>query len=131
MKLRAQIFCADETAMGPGKAELLEAIDNTGSISGAGRALGMSYRRAWLLVDTMNRCWAEPMVETTAGGGAASGAHLTDFGRKVLAAYRALEASLFGAAEAPLRDLTALLLDQPRPSQKVDLSETDTSASAD
>ena len=61
LKLKAQLFCGEEPAMGPGKADLLEAIARTGSISAAGRALGMSYRRAWLLVDAMNRCWAEPL----------------------------------------------------------------------
>ncbi len=60
--------------MGPGKADLLEAVDRTGSISGAGRELGMSYRRAWLLVDEMNRCWSDRLVDTQAGGGDRSGA---------------------------------------------------------
>ena len=57
LKLKLQLYCGDEIAMGPGKADLLEAIAREGSISAAGRALGMSYRRAWLLVDTMNRCF--------------------------------------------------------------------------
>lgn len=68
LKIRLQILCGDEIAMGPGKADLLDAIAITGSISGAARNIGMSYRRAWLLVDTMNRCWADPVVETLAGG---------------------------------------------------------------
>ena len=72
LKLKAQLLCGVEGAMGPGKADLLEAIDRTGSISAAGRALGMSYRRCWLLVDAMNRCWHEKLVETAAGGGLAS-----------------------------------------------------------
>ena len=70
LKLKVQLYCGSEIAMGPGKAALLRAIGETGSISAAGRSLGMSYRRAWLLVDTMNRCFAEPLVETTAGAGA-------------------------------------------------------------
>ncbi len=57
LKLKAQIYCGDEIAMGPGKADLLEAIEREGSISKAGQAMGMSYRRTWLLVDAMNRCW--------------------------------------------------------------------------
>ena len=73
--------------MGPGKADLLEAIASEGSISAAGRALGMSYRRAWLLVDAMNRCWREPLVATTPGGAVKGGARLTDFGKDVLALY--------------------------------------------
>src|SRR5579871_2029061 len=64
IKIKVQIFCGKEIAMGPGKADLLEAIAREGSISAAGRTLGISYRRCWLLVDTMNRCWAGPLVET-------------------------------------------------------------------
>lgn len=116
LKLKAQMFCGVETAMGPGKADLLEAIDREGSISGAGRAMGMSYRRTWLLVDTMNRCWAEPLVEATPGGGATKGAHLTACGRSVLAAFRALEADLVSAARSPaLERLEALMAPLPRP----------------
>ncbi len=116
LKLKAQLFCGTETAIGPGKAELLDAIDREGSISAAGRAMGMSYRRTWLLVDTMNRCWAEPLVEATAGGGASKGAHLTPCGRRVLDAYRALEAALAKAADGPeLEALTVLLAGGPRP----------------
>ncbi len=66
LKLKAQVLCGEELAMGPGKADLLDAIDREGSISAAGRAMGMSYRRTWMLVDTMNRCWAEPLVVAAA-----------------------------------------------------------------
>lgn len=115
LKLKAQIFCGAETAMGPGKADLLEAIDREGSISAAGRAMGMSYRRTWLLVATMNRCWAEPLVEATPGGGVGKGAHLTDCGRAVLGAYRALEVELVAAARSPaLERLETLMVTQPR-----------------
>jgi molybdate transport system regulatory protein len=86
LKLKLQLYCGDEIAMGPGKADLLEAIASTGSISAAGRLLGMSYRRAWLLVDTMNRCFAEPLVEALPG----SGARVTEAGERALADYRAL-----------------------------------------
>ena len=68
LKIKLQILCGDEIAMGPGKADLIEAIAAHGSISAAARAIGMSYRRAWLLVDTLNRCWNEPIVETAPGG---------------------------------------------------------------
>ena len=118
LKLKAQIICGEEYAMGPGKAQLLETIDREGSISGAGRALGMSYRRAWLLVDTMNRCWAQPLVETTAGGGQSKGARLSPLGREVLAAYRGLEQTLADAANSgPLKALSAKLLATPKESQ--------------
>lgn len=113
LKLKAQVYCADEPAMGPGKADLLEAIDRAGSISAAGRALGMSYRRTWMLVDSMNRCWVDRLVHTIAGGGEGKGARLTDAGRDVLARYRALEATLAAAAQPELDALACLLRDTP------------------
>lgn len=110
LKLKAQVLLDGIPAMGPGKADLLEAIDRTGSISGAGRDLGMSYRRAWVLVDEMNRCWRERLVEAQSGGGSKSGARLTDQGRQVLTAYRNLEARLASAAASEdLEILTARL----------------------
>ncbi len=115
LKLKAQIFCGDEPAMGPGKADLLEAIDREGSISAAGRALGMSYRRTWLLVDSMNRCWTEKLVDTIAGGGEGRGARLTLSGRDILARYRALETRLATVADADLAGLAALLRTAPLP----------------
>ena len=96
LKLKLQLYCGDAIAMGPGKADLLESIARTGSISAAGRDLGMSYRRAWLLVDTMNRCFKRPLVETHPGGGKSAGAKLTEEGEAALAAYRALSARVEG-----------------------------------
>jgi len=102
--------------MGPGKADLLDAIAQHGSISAAGRALGMSYRRAWLLVDQMNRCFAEPLVETRAGGGRQAGAHLSPLGEAALAAYRALAAQVEeGAAGQAFHTLDAALRERPLP----------------
>jgi molybdate transport system regulatory protein len=117
LKLKAQLLCGEELAMGPGKADLLEAIRTEGSISAAGRKLGMSYRRTWLLVDTMNRCWAQPLVEATPGGGESRGTRLTPAGLEVLAAYRTLEEAVAKASEQPLKALEERLLDAPRPSQ--------------
>jgi len=91
LKIKLQIYCGEEIAMGPGKADLLDAIAREGSISAAGRALGMSYRRAWLLVDAMNRCWREPLVLTATGGQSTSGARITPYGADVLRRYRALQ----------------------------------------
>ncbi len=107
-KLKAQLFSGDAIAIGPGKADLLGAIDETGSISAAARKLGMSYRRGWLLVDTMNRCWSRPLVDTVVGG--RKGAALSDLGRQVLADYRALEEQLAGIenSAAAVRLLKAL-----------------------
>jgi molybdate transport system regulatory protein len=114
LKLKAQIFCGDEIAMGPGKADLLEAIQREGSISAAGRALGMSYRRSWMLVDTMNRCWKEPLVEAVAGGGRDRGARVTDLGMAVLQAYRDLEQRMAaGAATSELERMMGLLRSAP------------------
>ena len=93
LKIKVQIYCGEEIAMGPGKADLLEAVMSEGSISGAGRKLGMSYRRTWLLVDAMNRCWAQPLVDTAAGGSHGGGAQVTALGESVLAHYRALQAA--------------------------------------
>lgn len=114
LKLKAQVLCGGAVAFGPGKAALLEAIAREGSISAAGRALGISYRRTWLLVDEMNRCWREPLVATVAGGG--GGARVTEAGARVLADYRALEAAIDAAAagtEAFAR-LAGAVLAEPR-----------------
>ncbi|WEK47471.1 MAG: LysR family transcriptional regulator [Candidatus Andeanibacterium colombiense] len=99
-----------EIAMGPGKADLLDAIEAAGSISAAARSMGMSYRRAWLLVDAMNRCFTEPLVETHPGGGQQAGAKLTEKGRQVREAYRALvEMATQGAQGVALGTLTRSL----------------------
>jgi molybdate transport system regulatory protein len=116
IKLKLQVYCGDEIAMGPGKAELLDAIGQTGSISAAARSLEMSYRRAWLLVDVMNRCFEQALVATKPGGGKAAGAQLTDTGRAVLAAYRTMSSRVeAGAAGADLAAIEAALRDAPLP----------------
>lgn len=118
LKLNAQLLCGDEPAIGPGKALVLDAVARAGSISAAGRDLGMSYRRIWLLVDSLNRCWTGPLVETSIGGGATTGARLTDLGRQVLADYRRVETQMVEAArgEAYLR-LLAHLRAEPLPAR--------------
>jgi molybdate transport system regulatory protein len=78
-------------AMGPGNADLLDAIAESGSISAAARKLGMSYRRAWLLVDTMNASFKSPLVETLTGGAQGGGARVTELGHEVVRRYRAME----------------------------------------
>ena len=88
--------------IGPGKIDLLEAIDREGSISAAGRALGMSYKRAWDLVDAMNRLLGTPVVEASTGGYRGGGALLTDAGRNLVADYRAIERAAQRAAEPRL-----------------------------
>ena len=113
LKLKMQIFSGDEPAIGPGKADLLEAIEREGSISAAGRALGMSYRRSWMLVDSLNRCWADRVVETVAGGGTNRGARVTPFGKELLAAYRALEERVAHAAGGDQLDALLAMLKPP------------------
>lgn len=100
LRLRAWIYCGDQVAMGPKMADLLQAIENEGSISGAARALEISYRHAWLMVSSMNRCWRAPLVSTMTGAGPRSGARLTEQGRTVLAHYRALQDFLGQAGTA-------------------------------
>lgn len=86
--VRVRILSGSTIAMGPGKADLLDAIDETGSISAAARRMRMSYRRAWLLVQTMNECFTQPLVNAAKGGKTGGGATLTPTGTKVLARYR-------------------------------------------
>ncbi|MGR0184146.1 winged helix-turn-helix domain-containing protein [Azospirillum aestuarii] len=84
-------FLHPSGAIGPGKVSLLEEIDRTGSISAAARALGMSFRRAWFLVETMNSAFREPVVRTNVGGREGGGTGLTAFGQEVIARYRRME----------------------------------------
>ena len=88
--IRIRVLAGSEIAMGPGKADLLDAIAETGSISAAARRMRMSYRRAWLLVQTMNECFAKPLVSAAKGGKSGGGAELTSTGAAVLARYRRL-----------------------------------------
>lgn len=114
LKVKLQLICGEHFAMGPGKADVLEAIEREGSIRAAGKALGMSYRRIWLLVDQMNRCFTHRLVETLSGGGHQRGARLTEAGRQVLAAFRALEVDTARVAETPAFErLTELLREEP------------------
>ena len=85
---RVRILAGSAIALGPGKADLLRAIDDTGSISAAARRMRMSYRRAWLLVRTMNECFQSPLVTAEKGGTDGGGAQLTETGREVLRLYQ-------------------------------------------
>ena len=101
-------------AIGPGKMALLEAIAATGSISAAAKSLGMSYRRAWVLVDETNRCLARPAVATATGGEHGGGAELTDFGMAFLDAYRGLERETREGVERRLAPFLRSVADRPR-----------------
>jgi molybdate transport system regulatory protein len=93
--------------IGPGKIRLLELIDVTGSISAAGRAMAMSYRRAWLLVESLNTSFREPVVAAQSGGRHGGGAQLTAFGRDLVACYRAIEREAAAAADRHLAHIEA------------------------
>lgn len=82
------------SSIGPGKIGLLEGIERTGSLSAAARTLGMSYRRAWLLLHSTNEGFLQPVVELSVGGKDGGGTRLTDFGRQLIADYRAFEAEV-------------------------------------
>ncbi|AMK18665.1 MULTISPECIES: winged helix-turn-helix domain-containing protein [Sphingobium] len=111
LKIKTQIYCGDEIAMGPGKADLLDAIASEGSISAAGRKLKMSYRRCWMLVDVMNRCWAGPLVATSS-----EGALVTELGQQVLAQYRGLQmATASAAGQTHWPDLAQQVRGEPLP----------------
>ncbi len=109
VQFRLRLYQDQLIAVGPGKVALLEAIGRTGSISAAARELGMSYRRAWLLIDETNRGLKSPAVETAAGGAQGGGTQLTDTGAAVIRHYRAIEAAAYAAAAHEIGELSALL----------------------
>lgn len=109
LDLKIRLHNGSDIALGPGKADLLDAIAQHGSISAAARALGMSYRRAWLLVETMNRSFKQPLVSTLAGGKHGGGTQLTETGVQVLQRYRALCAQALAAVQAGCDELAELL----------------------
>jgi molybdate transport system regulatory protein len=106
---RLRVTRGEDIAVGPGKVELLQAIADTGSITAAAKTLGMSYRRAWLLVDTMNRNFRTPVVDAEAGGTHGGGAAITPLGAQVIERYRRIEATATKAAAADIRAIKALL----------------------
>ena len=113
-KIRLRIILNPDTLIGWGKADLLQAVDETGSISEAGRRMGMSYKRAWTLINTMNAYFQEPLVLSTTGGRGGGGAQLTLTGRSVLEAYRRIEKKVQSASEQDLKVLASLAAKKPR-----------------
>src|SRR5882724_2201536 len=87
-KIKVSIHFESGARIGPGKAALLESIRDTGSISAAARGMGMTYKRAWLLLDSINQAFTEPVVSAAPGGSGGGGANLTPFGADVLKRYR-------------------------------------------
>jgi molybdate transport system regulatory protein len=111
-RITVRIDFDENHAIGPGKIKLLELIDGHGSISEAGRRMGMSYRRAWILVDNLNHCFRAPIVASRTGGQHGGGATLTDLGRAVVQHYRAIEAAAHTSGSAHIEALTATLAER-------------------
>ncbi|MDT8895716.1 winged helix-turn-helix domain-containing protein [Halomonas sp. I1] len=112
--LQLRLVADKDVVIGPGKADLLDAIERTGSISSASRELGMSYKKAWQLVATMNRHLPEPVLDTASGGQQRGGARLTTTGRELLARYRALQ-TLLDPDSSPAAERLLELLDTDEP----------------
>lgn len=108
--IRIRIAFGEHIAIGQGKADLLEAIGRTGSISAAARDLAMSYRKAWLLVDEMNQCFRSPVVVATKGGSQGGGAQVTPLGEEALARFRQLQAKAAAAIAVDVRAFRKRLL---------------------
>jgi molybdate transport system regulatory protein len=106
---RFRILSGKDIALGPGKAELLGLLEQTGSITKAARQMEMSYMRAWSLIRVMNRCFKKPLVITTRGGRKGGGAKLTESGRKALQHYQEIEKAGLRAASRHWRQLRVLL----------------------
>ncbi len=109
MQPQVRISFKKSIAMGPGKAALLDTIAASGSISAAARELGMSYRRAWLLVETMNECFRGPLVDTATGGQRGGGATVTDLGFEVVRRYRAMEKKATASVSKELAKFAELM----------------------
>jgi molybdate transport system regulatory protein len=112
-KPKLRVLMGAAVALGPGKARLLDAIAETGSISGAARRMGMSYRRAWTLVEAMNTDFVSPLVETNAGGAGGGGASVTALGEEALSRYRAMEEKAAAAVEGEIAAFEGLLARLP------------------
>ena len=112
-RLRIRVPFGSGFAIGSGKAEILQAVAETGSISAAARQMKMSYRRAWLLIDTMNRCFREPVVDTATGGKGGGGAQITAFGRIVLKEFRLIESRAMASIAAAMPRFAKLLRKAP------------------
>ena len=106
---RLRVVCGGDTALGPGRVDLLESIAQTGSLRAAAQEMEMSYMRAWTLVKSLNSWFREPLVEVARGGSTGGGARLTPLGRKVVALYRGMESESRRVAGQPWKDLRKLL----------------------
>jgi molybdate transport system regulatory protein len=116
VSLSIRVDLSPSSAIGPGKIRLLELIEKTGSISAAGRAMDMSYRRAWLLLDDLNKLFREPVATTAHGGHSGGGACLTPFGKSLVQGYRQMESDARDAVAGYLSTIeTATMLGRRKP----------------
>ena len=118
LRLRLRLNGSHGVVMGPGRADLLDFIVQTGSIAAAGRRMGMSYKRAWNLVESLNATFRQPLVETAKGGAAHGGARLTPLGQELLAAYRALEDASRTAGATAFKRIESALSVPPAPNPR-------------
>lgn len=109
LRLRMRVTVGEVIAVGPGKIELLEAIARTGSITAAAKSMDMSYRRAWLLMDELNRSLRAPAIESAKGGAEGGGSVLTATGQELITLYRRIEVAARLACKADIRKLMGLL----------------------
>ena len=109
LRFRIRISDGELIAVGPGKVALLEAIDKTGSITAAAKSLDMSYRRAWVLLDELNRSLRHAAVDSAKGGAAGGGSVLTDAGRELVSLYRTIESKAAVAGRPEIRRLMSML----------------------
>lgn len=109
VRLRLRLMHDGQVAIGPGKVELLEAVQRTGSITAAAKSLGMSYRRAWLLLDALDACLRTPAVETAQGGAHGGGTRLTEAGLELVRLYRQIEHTAVRACADDIERLKAML----------------------
>jgi molybdate transport system regulatory protein len=108
--IRFRVDFTTSCSLGPGKIELLEGIERTGSLRQAALTLGMSYRRAWLLLDALNHSFSEPATTASVGGHGGGGVHLTPFGQEIIRCYRAASRAIESAARSELQPLAAKAL---------------------
>ncbi len=103
--VRFRIDLGTACSIGPGKVDLLEAVARSGSIRKAAKDLGMSYRRAWLLIDNINRSFSERSTRATVGGSGGGGVELTEFGAELVRRYRGVSRRIEAIVQAEFRDL--------------------------
>lgn len=117
LRFRTRVLKDNSIPVGPGKIELLKAVNECRSISAAAKSLGMSYRRAWLLIDEMNRTLKEPVITTATGGSHGGGSLLTVFGEELIELYTAIELKAYEACKADIQRMLLMVRQDLLPAQ--------------